>query len=91
MEFEWDRAKSDANFDQRGFDFGYAARVFLDELRLQQEDLRKDYGGRRYQTIGEIEGRTYFVVYTARGRRLRNISAQRAHKHEDRAYRESQD
>ena len=90
MDFEWDRAKSDATFDLRGFDFAYSARVFVDEFRLEHEDLRRDYGERRYQTIGEIEGRTYFVVYTVRGRQLRIISARRAHKHEDRAYRQSQ-
>jgi uncharacterized DUF497 family protein len=29
MNFEWDKAKSTACFEQRGFDFAYAARAFL--------------------------------------------------------------
>ncbi len=30
MKFEWDDAKSEACLRGRGFDFAYAARVFLD-------------------------------------------------------------
>lgn len=29
MNFEWDEAKSDACFRERGFDFAYAARAFF--------------------------------------------------------------
>ena len=89
MDFEWDQAKSDVTYEQRGFDFAYAIQVFLDDRRLEREDTRRDYGERRYQAIGEIEGRFYFVVYARRDRRFRIISARRAHSHEDRAYRES--
>jgi len=88
VDFEWDLRKSDATYDLRGFDFGYASRVFLDPFRLDRQDTRRNYGEDRHQTIGDIEGRTYFVVYTKRGRRLRIISARRAAGHEDRAYRE---
>ena len=38
IEFEWDRAKSDACFDRRGFDFAYALNVFLDPHRLVAQD-----------------------------------------------------
>ena len=34
MEFEWDDAKSDACFADRGFDFAYVAHAFLDEDRI---------------------------------------------------------
>ncbi len=88
MDFEWDETKSDATYRLRGFDFAYAVLVFLDAGRIEREDTRRDYGERRFQTIGEIEGRTYFIVHTRRGRRIRIISARRAHTHEDRAYRE---
>jgi hypothetical protein len=33
MNFEWDEAKSEACFIQRGFDFAYAARAFFDPNR----------------------------------------------------------
>lgn len=88
MEFEWDEAKSEANYELRGFDFGYAALVFRDPYRIAWQDRRRDYGERRFQTIGEIDGLTYLVVYTQRGRRTRIISARRAEQHEDRTYRE---
>lgn len=34
MEFEWDEDKSDRCFFERGFDFAYALRAFLDANRL---------------------------------------------------------
>ena len=40
MEFEWDEAKSDACYEERGFDFAYALRAFLDPDRMVQEDHR---------------------------------------------------
>lgn len=82
VEFEWDQAKSDATFDLRGVDFGYVTRVFL--------DTRRDYREVRFQTVGEIEGNVYFVVYTRRHDRLRIISARSAGAHEERAYREDE-
>ncbi|TAJ41743.1 MAG: BrnT family toxin [Reyranella sp.] len=90
MDFEWDPEKSEATLNNRGFDFRFASFVFLDPFRLEREDLRRNYGERRYQTIGEIDGQTYFVVFTKRGRRTRIISARRAHDNEDRAYRARQ-
>ena len=89
MLLEWDEAKSDANYELRGFDFGYASLVFRDPFRIEWRDRRRDYGEQRYQTIGEIDGLTYFVVHTRRRDTLRIISARRAEQHEDRTYRES--
>lgn len=88
MEFEWDEAKSDATFARRGFDFAYAALIFEDPIRIERRDGRRDYGEPRWQTIGAIEGRVFFVAYTFRGQRLRIISARRAHDTEEREYRE---
>jgi len=89
MDFEWDQKKSDACFDDRGFDFAYVTAVFLDRRRLERVDDRKNYGETRFQTIGQISGKTYFVVYTVRRKRIRIISARRANAEEERAYRES--
>lgn len=88
MIFEWDESKSQATFAARGFDFAYAVRVFGDPRRLERIDDRKDYGEERRQTIGSIDGKTYFVVSTQRRSAIRIISASRAHDHEDRAYHE---
>lgn len=46
MLFEWDEAKSDANYELRGFDFGYASLVFRDPFRIEWRDRRRDYGDR---------------------------------------------
>ena len=89
MQIEWDEAKSEATFVQRGFDFAYAALVFGDPWRIERQDARKDYGEPRWQTMGEIEGRVFLVVYTSRGTAIRVISARRAHDNEERTYRDA--
>jgi uncharacterized protein len=63
--FEWDKAKSEATFGKRGFDFEYAARIFEGPV-LEHEDLRREYGERRIVSVGLIEGDTFVVVYTWR-------------------------
>jgi uncharacterized DUF497 family protein len=40
VRFEWNEAKSDANVDERGFDFEFASLIF-DGLTLEVEDRRK--------------------------------------------------
>ena len=41
MEFEWDEAKSQACFQERGFDFEYAAQAFFDPNRQVLQDTRR--------------------------------------------------
>ena len=86
MEFEWDDAKSDACFAQRGFDFAYAIRAFLDDDRIVGRDRRWDYGEDRYRLLGAIEGRVVVVIYTVRGSAIRIISARKANRKEVREY-----
>ena len=82
IEFEWDEAKSNRCFTERGFDFAYVARAFLDPNRIVRVDDRWDYGEERYQLIGMIEHRVFFVAYTIRGRTIRIISARKANRRE---------
>ena len=89
MEFEWDEGKSDACFARRGFDFAYALRAFFDPDRLIRKDSRWDYGEDRYQLLGAIEDRIFFVVYTVRGAAIRIISARKASQREVRDYENS--
>lgn len=89
MEFEWDEYKSDACFTERGFDFAYVLRAFLDENRLIHKDARWDYGEDRYQLLGLIEGRVFFVAYTLRGQSIRVISARKANRREVNDYENS--
>jgi uncharacterized DUF497 family protein len=81
MRFEWDEAKSRRNFDERGFGFDYAARIFLGPT-LERQDQRRDYGEVRVQAIGETDGDVLFVVYTDRGEVRHIISARLANRKE---------
>ena len=83
--FEWDDRKAAENVargrppfeDVLRFDFGIALTV---------EDTRRDYGERRKQAIGLIDGRHHFVVYTDRNGRRRIISFRKANDREIRRY-----
>jgi uncharacterized DUF497 family protein len=86
MNFEWDEAKSDACFQERGFDFAYAARAFFDPHRLIQADTRHSYGEDRYQLMGKIEQRLFVVVYTPKHEAMRIISARKANQREVKHY-----
>ncbi|WP_222428722.1 BrnT family toxin [Denitratisoma sp. DHT3] len=89
MNFEWDEAKSDACFLERGFDFAYAARAFFDPERLIQADTRHSYGEERYQLMGRIEQRLFVVIYTPRHDAIRIISARKANQREDKHHENS--
>jgi len=86
MEFEWDEAKSEACFMERGFDFPYAIRAFLDPNRVVRSDTRWNYGEDRYQLLGSIDGRVFFLVYTLRAETIRIISARKANRREVQDY-----
>lgn len=89
MNFEWDDAKSDGCFAERGFDFFYAIRVFFDPRRLIRRDDRKSYGEERYQVFGCIDERLFVIVFTYRGADIRIISARKANAREVKAYEDS--
>ncbi|MHB9100360.1 MAG: BrnT family toxin [Sulfuricella sp.] len=89
MNFEWDEAKSEACFIQRGFDFAYAARAFFDPNRIVHADTRHSYGEERYQLMGMIEQRLFVVVYTPRHDTMRIISVRKANQREVRHYEDS--
>ncbi len=77
MLFEWDEAKSQRTFLERGFGFDYAARIF-DSLTLEGRDTRRDYGEVRIQAIGRVDEDILFVVYTDRADVRHIISARKA-------------
>jgi len=89
MDFEWDEAKSEACFFERGFDFAYAAQAFFDPHRLNRADLRRSYGEERYQLLGRIDSRIFVVVYTQRSKATRIISARKANNREINQYENS--
>lgn len=86
MNFEWDEAKSEVCFLERGFDFAYALQAFLDPDRVVRQDNRRSYGEERYQLMGKIEGRLFVLVYTPRNEALRIVSARKANQREVKQY-----
>jgi uncharacterized DUF497 family protein len=89
VHFEWDATKSDWTLRTRGFDFEFASRMF-DAWRLEVEDTREDYGERRIIALGEIDSRSFVVVYTMRtSHACRIISARRANARETSTYRDA--
>ncbi|OJW53441.1 MAG: hypothetical protein BGO67_01715 [Alphaproteobacteria bacterium 41-28] len=85
MEFEWDSKKNKNNIEKHGIDFADAALIF-DEDMLVYEDVREDYGEKRFCGIGVLEKIEIFVSYTLRGEKVRIISARKARKDERQKY-----
>jgi hypothetical protein len=87
MNFEWDDTKNDINIAKHGIDFWDAKTVFADPHRIERQDVRKDYGEIRMQTIGTIgKDRYLLVVYTMRKKTCRIISARQANTEEKEIY-----
>ena len=77
-EFEWDARKAALNLRKHGISFSFAARVFLDEHRIERLDERDDYGEARFITVGLVDGFEVLVFYTLRQEIIRMISARKA-------------
>ena len=87
MEFEWDEAKRQANFEKHRIDFEDAVTIYEDYV-CTAADTRADYGEDRYVSIGLLAGVEIVIVYTPRGDGRRIISARRARVAERRKYHE---
>ena len=85
-EFEWDESKRVANQEKHGIDFEGAARIFQGRVVLRPARKGSD-GEERWIAVGLLADRIIAVVYTKRGSAFRLISARRARKNEQRAYR----
>jgi uncharacterized DUF497 family protein len=88
--FEWDAEKAIANERKHHVDFKTAVRVFLDPNRLEDYDFEHGENEDRWITIGLVEARMLMVVYTERRETIRLISARKATKDEQKAYRKIQ-
>jgi uncharacterized DUF497 family protein len=80
MEFEWDEAKSEANFVKHGFDFEHAIQIFDGPVREHVDP--RPWGERRIVATGIVRGEFITVVYTRRNGRRRIISARPARRSE---------
>ena len=83
--FVWDSEKAKINKKKHNVMFSIAAKVFLDDYRIDDYDeLHSDFEERR-RVIGRV-GKVLVVIYTERGDRNRIISARHATKDEEDQY-----
>ena len=82
--FEWDNVKCRRNIEKHGIDFDEATEVFYGPVLLRRSDKKSE---ERWIAAGETEQRILAVVFTLRGQKIRIISARRARRNEERAYR----
>lgn len=90
LEFEWDSDKAKANLTSHGIGFREALTVFADPLARIFED--KDHSETEWREIiiGHSEKqRLILVCFTARGTRIRIISARKATRLERKDYEEN--
>jgi len=85
MDISFDSAKSEKNLLARGISFELAA-GFEWNSALLVEDLRKDYGERRFQALGLIGNRLHVMVFTPRANKAHVISLPKANKREVKRY-----
>ena len=69
----------------RGISFERAA-TFEWDTALIAEDTRRDYGERRFQALGVIEGRLHVLVFTPRDGKTHVISLRKANQREVKRY-----
>ena len=82
---EWDDNKNEKNFRKHGIYFEDAARIFLDENRIEYFDELHSNFEERIKVIGLVD-EVLTVIYTERGEKIRLISARLATKKEEALY-----
>jgi uncharacterized DUF497 family protein len=85
VDIEFDPAKRQRTFAERGLDMADAGAVFEGDTLTVQDD-RRDYAEPRFITIGRLGGRMVVVAWTPRGRGYRIISMRKANEREQAAY-----
>ena len=82
---EWDDEKAEINFQKHKIRFEIAARVFLDDNRVDYYDEMHSDDEDRIKVIGRV-GKILAVIYTERSEKYRIISARYATKKEEQDY-----
>ena len=85
-DFEWDRRKSFATFDDRDFVFEAARIVFRGPLIRRQDTRRRRSTEARFMVLGELYGRVIVIIYSPRNRKCRIISMRPANVAEQEIY-----
>lgn len=82
---EWDDRKAAINYKKHGIHFEDAARIFLDDNRIDYLDELHSDDEERWKVIGKVRN-ILAVIYTERSDKLRLISARKANKAEQEEY-----
>ena len=77
IEISFDPAKSVRNVTDRGLQFTLVAQMEWSGAVIK-EDVRKNYGERRYLALGMIGDRLHAVVFTPRADKVHVISLRKA-------------
>ena len=85
MPISFDPRKNERNIAERGLSFALVDEFEWDSA-LVVEDVRRDYGERRFQALGMITGRLHALVFTPRVGRVQVISLRKANRREIRLY-----
>jgi hypothetical protein len=89
LNISFDPAKSLRNEAERGLPFSLALQLEW-ATALIKEDLRKDYGERRFLLLGHIDGRLHAMVFTPREDKAHVISLRKANAREVKHYEQTQ-
>jgi uncharacterized DUF497 family protein len=84
-EISFDSAKSERNVTDRGLPFTLVAQMEWSGAVIK-EDVRKNYGERRYLALGMIDDRLHAVVPTPRADKVHVISLRKANQPEMKNY-----
>jgi uncharacterized protein len=76
MKINYDPVKREVTLAERGLDFEDAVAVF-EGLVLTVEDARRDYGERRFQSVGFLDDIMVMLVWTPRATDTRHIISMR--------------
>jgi uncharacterized DUF497 family protein len=85
VDISFDPAKSERNVADRGLPFTLVLQLDWSNAMIR-EDVRKNYGERRYVALGMIGGRLHVVVFTPRMDKVHVISLRRANQREVKSY-----
>lgn len=88
-DISFDPEKSLCNEVERGLPFSLVLELEWATACIK-EDLRKDYGERRFQLLGHIHGRLHAMVFTPRNDKVHVISLRKANAREVKHYEQTQ-
>jgi uncharacterized protein len=85
MQLSFDPDKNERNIQERGLAFTLAAELDWATALIDQ-DIRHDYGERRYRALGCIGERLYALIFTPRAGMVHVISLRKANAREVKRY-----